>query len=244
VLLDGVFLVGFLVLHVKTFIPAGERILELTVMMQEFASRAASSAQLNQLLLESLEFRTLYNEVLGLVGILLLGLYALWVVFRGGAAWLSLRMAGRQYSYWRFLGKYSWLSLLWGLGLLALLVLSVRLAAAAFAPLPLLGDRVAATVVFLLLAVLGYFASVSYALIPFPRTLRTSWQAATWHAKQLLPRYLGSLALILVLALNVVFFFRLHPLAGGASILLLLLPGMTFARLFIMTRALQMAKKA
>lgn len=199
-----------------------------------------TEAQLSALAANQAMFMAHYRQISYYIGMLLVGILALWIVFQSVSWFITNNAIGKKKSkFIPYFGKFALLTAAWWVLFVLLLGFGTRLSAySTMAALPYISNAASKSLFFVLLFFIFYLAYTSYALIPshkMKRLPKILLRAAYHEWKTLLPAYLFTAA---ILVGEYFFFMRSFALGGYAAALfavVIIFPTVAWSRFYAMT---------
>lgn len=217
-----------------------EAVLGMMDISMEQLAEAQTEAQLSALAARQGEFMAHYGQIGYYVAMLFVSLLVFWCIFQGVNWFLTQGMLEKKkYSFLRYFGKFSLLSLIWWILFILIAGVSLRISFySSMAALPFISSTAARILTLALLFALFYISYTSYALIPkyklkdlFSNLLKTSYT----HLNTLVLVYLFT-AVILVLEYYV--FIRSMSLGVYVPVifaLVIIFPTIAWSRFYAIT---------
>ncbi|HLF54722.1 MAG TPA: hypothetical protein VI612_03305 [Candidatus Nanoarchaeia archaeon] len=233
VLMDFLFLFAMVQIHWFYFIPSAEAMMKVGEQMTSAMQGLPETelVDLNAVLINNPEFMQAYKNLLTNIVLFFLSLLGAWLVFKTFSWYLSHKSIYKKIPLAIFAYKFILLSLLWFVVLVATIFAFLGLTRQQ--PLPIISQTTSSIILFALIAVVAYFANISFALIPAQQTLKKTFTLGTKHAKKIVPAYIVNLLLLFVGISLPITIITKHSLIALAIILIFTLPALAFARINI-----------
>lgn len=223
-------------IHVDVFLKIQEHLVVVMDAIQQQTEAVADvggiGANVDQALLADPTVVSAYNTILGLLGLFFVLLLANWMIFQGINWWIANSMTKKKVPFAAYAWKFITFTLFWFVCLIALLVAFITLTNyASFSVLPLIGQSVVQWAFFIFLALIGYFAAISYSIIP-EKAWKKTWNLGLFRAKQIVPAFIVALLLIFVAGGIATWLTRFHYSISLGWAIIVALPSITLARLY------------
>lgn len=169
---------------------------------------------------------------------LIISTYILWSIFQG-ISWhlASWAASGKKIDFWRYLARFSLLNLVWFAMLTLIGYLTYRLSIYnELSRLMIIGQETINYLMLFLVAVMSYFAVISYGFAAkrsFFGSLKNAFVFGIKRMHHYLPAYL-SIALLLAVIYYAVSLLELDLLAEVLLDLLLMLPALAYGRVMVL----------
>ncbi len=233
VLMDFLFLFALVQIHYNYFIPSAEAMMkageQMTKAMQELPE--TEQIDLNSVLINNPEFMQAYKDLLTNIVLFFLSVLGAWLIFKTFSWYLSHKSIYKKLPLGIFALKFILLSLLWFAALI--IVLFSFLGLTRQQPLPIISQTTSTIILFALIAIVAYFANISFALIPAQQTLKKTFTLGTKHAKKIVPAFAINLLLFFIGISLPITIITKHSLIALAIIIIFTLPALAFARVNI-----------
>lgn len=236
VLADLVFVIVLTQLHYEIFSKASEHAIKLTTMIGEQAKIIAETENITDTsILSSPEFMTEYNQLLKYICLFVLGALLAWTACKGIVWFIAHKVAEKKPHTGWFIIKFAGITLLWLLGLIITIIISINLLDYATTTVfPLIGIKMANIITMLLIWALAYFVYTSYALVPH-RVFTQTFIIGTKQWKKLLPVHLLSTIITLIATLIPSLLMKAKPYLPLVFGILLSLPALAWTRVLWVT---------
>jgi len=230
-LFDLFFYFGLVKLHMEIFQLLSIKIKQVSSVMQQ----SFEHADPQKFLTENTQFMEQYKAIMGDVGLFLLGIFALWVVFKGLNWWIA-NYTSKKTKLVPYFKRFVGLSIVWMIGFLFIIFIVLSLAShATTSPVPFISLSMANNIGFFLLWLFGYFVFISYAEKGF-QAFKFGWK----HFRKIMPAYILTTLLAFVLSSVPITFLAKNQYATMAFVAFVALPLLAFSRLYIV----EVVKKA
>lgn len=234
VILDLAFFYILTRLHLEVLSKVAEHMQVINEQLTQKTAELAVSdlGNLNSYLAATPQFMTEYHAVMKLGVVFILGTLISWILLQGLAWWIAHRSAGNKIPLWKYIGRFSIVTILCSMVLSVVLFILTGLVESN-AILPLVSENEPFILSAIMVGIIGYFATVLYAS-PTKAGLVAS-------VKQLNPfaiAYLGALALGGIGIAFGTWIFTLHWGALLVFVLFILLPSLSVYRYYFAKRAL------
>lgn len=200
--------------------------IEFTAVFSALLKNLGRSGQLGSVLF-SAELMPFWKSFLGYALVFALIVYLVYVIFQSFAWFVSMKIAGKKVPVWLFFRRFLLFSLFWFLLFVVynmadlIIDLSAVLGNRTFRIIPVVCN------VFLLAVI--YFAIISYVRLDFKSAFILGWN----KYRQVLPSFLVVFLYFFALNLALPFFFNLNYYLGAILGIVLFLPALLMARIFM-----------
>jgi len=233
-ILELVFFALLLTAHVNVFMKASEQMTNINLMLQEATSGTEEDILTQTATLQkNEEFLAEYNQLLKYISLFLFYAFLLWAIIQGMLWVLAHRIVKKKVKLMQYLPKFAGCSIIWFVLFNLVLMISIMALQAAASPVPVVGEGFASVMMFSLMLALGYFASISYSILPEKNAFKKTFSLGIQKAKTIVPAYLLAIAIIFIFGSVSMALFKSNQGVGIAALLIFFLPSLSFGRILI-----------
>ena len=217
-LVDGIFILLLTWMQVFFLQKASEHIFTVQRIMQGQMSNASQEEmmRLSSSLMQDVAFKAAYDQILKSIGLFIVCAFAVWIVLKGFAWLLTIRMV-RRVDVKAFFKQFVLTSLFWFALFFVLMLFTSQLQ----------GEWAAS----ILLIVIGYFYSICASILPSEKPLRTTWNIAmNWS--HMLPVALVNALLLFIATTLPITVSQFNQNIAVALIIIIGLPVIAFTRVY------------
>ncbi|MCK5281796.1 MAG: hypothetical protein KAK00_00135 [Nanoarchaeota archaeon] len=226
----------------SVFYPIMNRVYDLLINLSELTGilssipisiEAQSESYIN--LASSIQFNSLYSELLGWIAILALSVFLVWFIFQGVNAFLAARIIDKKTNFWKYIGKFSLFSLFFYILIILSFSLTVFLSVLnSKIIIPLFTQKVISFILITLLMLISYFWFISLVLIRKKKIVPAFLTTFNLRIKRLTKVFFVYFILMLILDFSLLLIYLsyfIHVILFFVLALFLLLPLVNILRI-------------